>query len=53
MALKRSKALIRNQREQVAAQMAAEGKVFVEQLRSPEFAEMVAAIMQKRTPNYS
>ena len=53
VALKRSKALIRNQREQVAAQMAAEGKVFVEQLRSPEFAETVAAIMQKRTPNYS
>lgn len=53
VSMQRSKSLIRNQREQVAAQMAAESVLFVEQLKSPEFAETVAAMMQKRAPIYS
>lgn len=53
VSMQRSKSLIRNQREQVAAQMADESVLFVEQLKSPEFAETVAAIMQKRAPVYS
>ena len=52
-ALRRSKALIRNQRERVAEHMAAEGRIFVEQLQSPDFAESIAAMMQKRAPVYS
>ena len=49
-AIRRSKALIRGNRDAVAARMAAEGKVFAEQLQSPEFAEAAAAFMQKRKP---
>lgn len=52
-ALRRSKALIRNQRDRVAEHMAVEGRIFVEQLQSPDFAESVAAMMQKRAPVYS
>ncbi len=52
VALRRSKALIRNQQSQIADHMAAEIGVFVEQLKSPDFAESVAAMMQKRAPNY-
>ena len=51
-ALKRSKSVIRFQRDQVAEQMAKEGKLFVEQLASPDFAESVAAMMEKRQPVY-
>lgn len=47
-----SKALIRDNREAVAKKMAEEGKHFAAQLQSPEFAESVAAKMQKRAPNY-
>lgn len=50
MATRRSKALIRANRDAVAAQMAAESKVFSEQLQTPEFAEAAAAFMQKRAP---
>jgi len=53
MAMRRSKALIRANRDAVAAQMAAEGKVFSEQLKSPEFAEAAAAFMQKRAPVFA
>lgn len=49
-AMARTKALVRHQRDQVAMQMAAEGKVFAAQLKSPEFAEVIAARMQKRAP---
>ncbi len=52
-ALKHSKALIRNQRDRIAAHMAAEGELFVAQLQSPDFAESVAALMQKRAPVYN
>ena len=50
--LRLSKDLIRHQREAVATHMAAEGKLFAAQLQAPEFAESVAAVMQKRAPNY-
>lgn len=53
VALKQSKALIRNQRDEVAGHMAAEIKIFAAQLQSPDFAESVAAKLQKRAPNYS
>ena len=51
--LRRSKSLIRNDRERVTRHMQAEGKVFAEQLQSPDFMESVAAMMQKRQPVYS
>lgn len=51
-ALVQSKALIRNQRDLVERQMIAEGKIFSQQLKSPDFAESVAAMMQKRAPVY-
>lgn len=47
-----SKALIRDNRESVAEKMAIEGKDFAAQLQGPEFAESVAAMMQKRAPDY-
>ncbi len=50
--LQLSKGLIRHQREAVAAHMAAEGKLFAAQLQAPEFAESVAAMAQKRLPDY-
>ncbi len=50
--LQLSKRLIRHQREAVAAHMAAEGKLFAAQLQAPEFAESVAAMAQKRLPDY-
>ena len=52
-AMRRSKALIRANRDAVAAQMAAEGKVFSEQLQTAEFAEAAAAFMQKRAPVFA
>ena len=51
-ALRLSKDLIRHQRDAVTAHMAAEGKLFAAQLQAPEFAESVAAMMQKRAPDY-
>lgn len=51
-ALVQSKALIRNQRERIADQMMTEGKIFSQQLKSADFAESVAAMMQKRAPVY-
>ncbi|SIN68428.1 Enoyl-CoA hydratase [Parasphingorhabdus marina DSM 22363] len=51
-ALRQSKSLIRNQRDQIADQMQAEGRLFVDQLQSPDFRESVAAMMEKRAPNY-
>lgn len=52
-AVKLSKSLIRNQREAVAKQMEKEEQLFVSQLKSAEFAEVVAAMMQKRAPHFS
>lgn len=49
-AVTRSKALIRYQREQITEQMVTEGHIFADQLKSPDFAEVVAAKMQKRAP---
>jgi enoyl-CoA hydratase/carnithine racemase len=49
-AMTRTKALVRHQRDKVTAQMAAESKVFADQLKSPDFAEVIAAKMQKRMP---
>lgn len=51
-AMQLSKALIRQGREEVAAHMAREARDFAAQLQGPEFAESVAAMMQKRLPVY-
>jgi enoyl-CoA hydratase/carnithine racemase len=52
-AMRLSKSLIRTNREEVALQMAKEAEHFVAQLKSPEFAEVVAAMMQKRPPSFT
>lgn len=52
VAMRRSKTLIRNQQDRIANHMGTEITAFVEQLKSPDFAESVAAMMQKRAPNY-
>ncbi|GAB5482611.1 MAG: enoyl-CoA hydratase [Parasphingorhabdus sp.] len=52
-ALKASKALIRNRRDAIVAQMAAESKHFVSQLKSPDFSESVSAMKEKRRPFYA
>lgn len=51
-ALRLSKALIRGQRDRIAAQMEAESRAFAEQLRSPDFVESVSAMREKRAPVY-
>jgi enoyl-CoA hydratase/carnithine racemase len=48
----KTKSLIRHGREQMTAQMERESILFAEQLKSPEFAEVVAAKMQKRMPTF-
>ncbi len=48
----KSKSLIRHGRDQMIAQMEKESVMFSDQLKSPEFAEVVAAKMQKRAPVY-
>ncbi|WP_137699905.1 enoyl-CoA hydratase [Marimonas lutisalis] len=52
VAMKLSKGLIRHGREEVAAHMAREARHFAAQLQGPEFAESVAAMAAKRTPDY-
>lgn len=52
VAMKLSKGLIRQGREEVVAQMAREAKHFAAQLQSSEFAESVAAMAEKRLPDY-
>ncbi|WP_370236766.1 MULTISPECIES: enoyl-CoA hydratase [Henriciella] len=52
-AIRKSKALIRGNRDAVAARMAEEGQHFAEQLKSPEFAEAAAAFAQKRPPVFA
>ncbi|MEQ6203338.1 enoyl-CoA hydratase [Sulfitobacter sp. HNIBRBA2951] len=49
-AMRKTKSLIRHGQEQMTAQMEKESVLFAEQLKSPEFAEVVAAKMQKRVP---
>jgi enoyl-CoA hydratase/carnithine racemase len=49
-AIRRSKALIRMNRDAVKARMDAEGKAFAEQLKSPDFAEAATAFREKRKP---
>lgn len=49
-ALKRTKALVSHQRDLIASHMSKEGLIFREQLQSPDFAESVAAKMQRRAP---
>lgn len=46
----KTKALVRNGQDQMTAQMERESVQFADQLKSPEFAEVVAAKMQKRMP---
>ncbi|MEO0499146.1 MAG: enoyl-CoA hydratase-related protein [Pseudomonadota bacterium] len=52
-AMKHSKALIRTGREAVAQQMKRESVHFNAQLRSDEFAEAMAATMEKRAPAFA
>lgn len=52
-AMKLSKSLIRHQRDLVAAHMGRESELFIAQLKSPEFSEVVTAMMQKRPPSFS
>lgn len=49
-AMRHTKALIRQDRDQVKARMQQESVLFSQQLQSAEFAEVVAAKMQKRAP---
>ncbi|WP_163851270.1 enoyl-CoA hydratase-related protein [Pseudooceanicola aestuarii] len=49
-AMRETKALIRHGRDQVKAQMDRESVLFSAQLKTPEFAEAVAARMAKRAP---
>ncbi|MEM1182425.1 MAG: enoyl-CoA hydratase-related protein [Acidobacteriota bacterium] len=51
-ATRKSKALIRSSRDAVAARMKLEGKDFFAQLQSAEFRESVAAIREKRPPQF-
>jgi enoyl-CoA hydratase/carnithine racemase len=51
-AMKLTKGLIRAGRDEVAAVMAREAKHFAAQLQSREFAESVAAMAEKRAPDY-
>ncbi|MDU8928995.1 enoyl-CoA hydratase-related protein [Alisedimentitalea sp. MJ-SS2] len=50
--MKLSKGLIRDGREALAEHMAVEAKLFASQLQGPEFAESVAAMAEKRLPDY-
>jgi len=51
-AMRHTKALLRTQSDIVTEVMATEGEIFAAQLRSPEFMESVAAMMQKRPAVY-
>lgn len=48
----KTKSLIRHGREQMTNQMEKESVLFAEQLKSPEFAEVVTAKIQKRAPAF-
>lgn len=51
-AMKRAKSLIRHDRDELLNVMKREGALFADQLKSAEFAEVAAAFMQKRAPNF-
>ena len=51
-AARHTKALVRAEAEPTGARMMREGALFAAQLGSPEFAESVAAMVQKRAPVY-
>ena len=52
VAMRLSKRLIRHGRDAVAEQMAREAKHFAAQLQGPEFAEALAAMAEKRLPDF-
>lgn len=52
ISMRLSKSLIRHRQAEVAAQMQTEGDLFVAQLKSREFSEVVSAMMQKRVPKF-
>jgi enoyl-CoA hydratase/carnithine racemase len=52
-AIRRSKELLRTAPTSVAERMLVEGKLFGEQLRTPEFAEAAGAFMERRKPDFS
>lgn len=51
-AVRLTKRLVRSHCAELAARMEAEGKLFGEQLQSPEFSEAAMAFMQKRAPDF-
>lgn len=51
-ALRRTKALLRTPPTSLAERMALEGRIFAEQLRTPEFAEAVTAFHEGRAPRF-
>ncbi|MEL6870241.1 MAG: enoyl-CoA hydratase-related protein [Pseudomonadota bacterium] len=52
VSMRRSKALIRHNREFLTEQMMRENRWFADQLQGPEFAESIAAMKAKRAPSY-
>ncbi|PCJ70172.1 MAG: enoyl-CoA hydratase [Rhodobiaceae bacterium] len=52
-AVRLTKSLVRNDRDTIAAQMAAESTHFSAQLKTPEFAEAAAAFAERRAPDFS
>ena len=52
-AVRHCKALVRHDRDTVAAHLAKEGQIFFDQVKSSEFSEIIAAKMQNRAPNFS
>ena len=51
-AIKKTKHLVRSNKEEIKTRMGEENVLFAEQLKSPEFAEAAAAFMQKRAPKF-
>ena len=51
-AVKLAKSMIKPDTDEIARVMAHEGKLFGQQLQSPEFFEAVSAFMQRREPNF-
>ena len=52
-AVRLTKSLVRNDRDTIAEQMAAESTHFTSQLKTPEFAEAIAAFAERRAPDFS
>ncbi|MEM1350613.1 MAG: enoyl-CoA hydratase-related protein, partial [Myxococcota bacterium] len=51
-AARRAKALVKYDHAEIGERMAEEGAIFAEQLRSPEFSESIAALRDKRAPEF-